>query len=69
VQTVAPDQHPYLYAVLTALEERGEVPILLNTSMNVAGSPIVDTPDDARLFLAETPVDVVYLGDERLVRP
>jgi carbamoyltransferase len=69
VQTVAPDQHPYLHAVLTALDERGEAPILLNTSMNVAGSPIVDTPDDARRFLADTPVDVVYLGDERLVRP
>lgn len=69
VQTVTPDQHPYLYAVLTALEERGEAPLLLNTSMNVAGSPMVDTPDDARRFLAETPVDVVYLGDERLVRP
>lgn len=69
VQTVAPDQHPYLHAVLTALEERGEAPVLLNTSMNVAGSPMVDTPDDARRFLAETEVDVVYLGDQRLVRP
>jgi carbamoyltransferase len=69
VQTVTPDQHPYLHAVLTALEERGEAPVLLNTSMNVAGSPMVDTPDDARRFLAETAVDVVYLGDERLVRP
>ncbi|HYO60771.1 MAG TPA: carbamoyltransferase C-terminal domain-containing protein [Actinomycetota bacterium] len=68
VQTVARDQHPCIHAVLTALEERGQVPVLLNTSMNVAGSPIVDTPDDARRFLAETAVDVVYLGDERLVR-
>lgn len=68
VQTVAADQHPVLHAVLTALEERGEAPVLLNTSMNVAGSPMVDTPDDARKFLDETPVDAVYLGDERLVR-
>jgi carbamoyltransferase len=69
VQTVAPDQHPFVHAVLTALEERGEAPVLLNTSMNVAGSPMVDTPDDARRFLEETAVDVVYLGDQRLVRP
>jgi carbamoyltransferase len=68
VQTVTPDQHPYLHAVLTALEERGEPPLLANTSMNVAGSPMVDTPDEARRFLAETPVDVLYLGDQRLVR-
>lgn len=68
VQTVTPDQHPFLHAVLTGLEERGEVPLLANTSMNVAGSPMVDTPDDARKFLAETEVDVLYLGDRRLVR-
>jgi carbamoyltransferase len=69
VQTVTPDQHPFLHAVLTALEERGETPMLVNTSMNVAGSPMVDTPDEARRFLVETAVDVVYLGDQRLVRP
>jgi carbamoyltransferase len=69
VQTVTLDQHPFLYAVLTALEERGEAPLLVNTSMNVAGSPMVDTPHEARRFLGETAVDVLYLGDERLVRP
>ncbi|OZV75353.1 hypothetical protein CA850_28660 [Micromonospora echinospora] len=69
VQTVGVDEHPFLHAVLTALEERGEMPILANTSMNVAGRPMVDTPEDARQFLAETPVDVLYLGDERLARP
>jgi carbamoyltransferase len=68
VQTVTPDQHALLHAVLTALEERGEAPLLLNTSMNVAGSPMVDTPQEARQFLDETAVDVLYLGDERLVR-
>jgi hypothetical protein len=30
---------------------------------------MADTPDDVRRFLTETPVDVVYLGDKRLVRP
>ncbi|GGK43413.1 carbamoyltransferase [Pilimelia terevasa] len=68
VQTVAADQHAHLHAVLTAFEVRGGIPILLNTSMNVAGSPMVDTPDGARRFLKETAVDVVYLGDERLTR-
>lgn len=69
VQTVTADQHPVLHAVLTALEERGELPVLANTSMNVAGRPMVDTPDEARQLLAETAVDVLYLGDRRLVRP
>jgi len=69
VQTVTPDQHPFLYAVLTVLEEQGEAPLLVNTSMNVAGSPMVDTPCEARRFLDQTAVDVLYLGDQRLVRP
>ena len=68
VQTLGPQQHPVLHAVLTGLEDRGEAPVLLNTSMNIAGSPMVDTPEDARRFLAETTVDVLYLGDERIVR-
>jgi carbamoyltransferase len=69
VQTVTSGQHPLLYALLTALEERGEAPVLANTSMNVAGSPMVDTPDEARRFLDKTSVDVLYLGDQRLPRP
>jgi len=69
VQTISVDQHPFLHAVLTALEERGEAPVLLNTSMNVAGSPMVDTPREARRFFDETNVDVLYLGDTRLSRP
>jgi carbamoyltransferase len=68
VQTVSPDQHPFLHSLLTALEERGELPILANTSMNIAGRPMADTPSDARAFLDETAVDVLYLGDQRLVR-
>lgn len=68
VQTVQRQQHPVLHAVLSALEARGEVPILANTSMNIAGSPMVDTPEDARRFLAETAIDALYLGDRRLSR-
>lgn len=68
VQTISPEQHPYLHSVLTALEDRGDVPMLLNTSMNVAGMPMVDTPGDARRFFAETGVDALYLGDNRITR-
>lgn len=68
VQTIRREQHPFLHAVLTAMEARGEAPILANTSMNVAGRPMVDTPQEARHFLAETAIDVLYLGDQRLVR-
>jgi carbamoyltransferase len=66
VQTVTAQQQPFIYNILTALADRGVLPIVANTSMNVAGKPMVDTPQDAHTFLDTTPVDVLYLGDERL---
>jgi carbamoyltransferase len=68
VQTVTREQHAFLYAVLDAVEGRGRLPILANTSMNVAGEPIVDTADEAFAFFEATAVDVLYLGDRRFVR-
>lgn len=68
VQTLCSTENPFLHAVLGELEARGETPILANTSMNVAGRPMVDTPDEAQQFFDETPVDVLYLGDTRLSR-
>jgi carbamoyltransferase len=66
IQTVTAGQHPFLHAVLTAIEDRGEAPVLANTSMNVAGSTIVDSPAQAMEFLASVAIDALYLGDERV---
>lgn len=66
VQTVTQSQEPVLHAVLDRLESAGRLPVLANTSMNTAGSPMVDTPDEASEFFRQTPVDVLWLGDERL---
>lgn len=68
IQTVTAQQPPFAYNVLTALADRGVLPIVANTSMNVAGKPMVDTSQDARTFLNTTPVDVLYLADKRLER-
>jgi carbamoyltransferase len=62
-QTVALQQNPLLYNLITAFSERTRVPVLLNTSFNTAEEPIVCTPEDAiRTFLA-TELDVLVLGD------
>lgn len=45
------------------------IPMVLNTSFNVKGEPIVNTPDDAVADLLRTSLDVLYLGDLRAVRP
>jgi carbamoyltransferase len=47
VHTVNPGSNPKLHALITAFARKTGVPILLNTSFNGKGEPIVETPDDA----------------------
>jgi carbamoyltransferase len=62
-QTVTRDQNPRLYDLVEAFDKRSGVPVLLNTSFNAAGEPIVCTPEDAiKTFLA-TDLDILVLGD------
>jgi carbamoyltransferase len=50
VQTVTREEHPGMYDLLTAWEEATGCPMLLNTSLNSRGEPLVDTWDDALRF-------------------
>lgn len=50
VQTVTRLQHPGLYKLLTKWKEATGCPMLLNTSLNIKGQPIVNTVDDAKDF-------------------
>jgi carbamoyltransferase len=53
VQTVDRDRNPRFHELLTAFHERTGCPVLINTSFNRAGEPIVRTPADAlRCFVA-----------------
>jgi carbamoyltransferase len=62
IQTVDPDHEPLLHRCLTAFEQRTGVPVLINTSFNNAGRPIVDHPLEAIECLASTPTDAVAIG-------
>jgi carbamoyltransferase len=66
VQTVGPDGPATLRALLREFHRRTGVPALINTSLNVKGQPIVDTPREALVCLAATDMDSLLLGD-RLV--
>src|SRR5206468_1948150 len=62
VQTVDDARSPLFARLLRAFEARTGCPLLINTSFNVRGEPIVESPQDAyRGFLA-TGVDVLALG-------
>ena len=62
VQTVDAERHELLHRLMTAFHERTDCPVLVNTSFNVRGEPIVCTPEDAyRCFMA-TDMDVLVVG-------
>jgi carbamoyltransferase len=63
VQTVARGAEPRFHALIAAFAERTRVPVLLNTSFNVAGEPIVCSPEDAVRCFTAADLDGLVLGD------
>ena len=68
VQTVDRDANPRFALLLEAFETRTGCPILLNTSFNVRGEPIVCTPVDALLCFIHSDLDCLVLEDLLLDR-
>ncbi len=66
LQTVNRAQHAAFYDLLRAFDERSGCPVLINTSFNVRGEPIVCTPEDAYLCFMRTNMDVLVLGNQIL---
>ena len=62
-QVVDPEVSPRFAALLAAFERRTGCPVLLNTSFNVAGEPIVATPADALMTFAAAGLDALVLED------
>jgi carbamoyltransferase len=68
IQTVDPQRHGRLYRLLKAFHRRTGCPVLINTSFNGPGEPIVESPMDAyRCFLA-TDIDALVLGKQLLIK-
>jgi carbamoyltransferase len=69
IQTVHQDTNPRYYALLSEFERRTGCPVLVNTSFNVRGEPIVCTPEDAFRCFMGTDLDVLALGNCYLRKP
>ena len=63
VQTVTEAQHGRYYRLIRAFGRLTGVPILINTSFNVRGEPIVCTPGDAYNTFVKTGIDVLVIGN------
>jgi carbamoyltransferase len=63
VQTVDAERAPGLHRILSAFEARTGCPVLVNTSFNVRGEPIVGTPDDAYRCFMTTDIEWLLIED------
>lgn len=62
VQTVAREDHPLYYDMIQAFYERTGCPVIINTSFNVRGEPIVCTPEHAYVCFMRTRMDYLCMG-------
>jgi len=63
IQTVAERDNPVLYKLIDAFRELTGVAVVLNTSFNLRGHPIVNTPEDAFATFCSGGIDIILLGD------
>lgn len=62
IQTVDPADEPLVARMLAEFEQRTGLPVVVNTSLNTAGRPMVDDPRDALECFGSTPVDLLAIG-------
>jgi carbamoyltransferase len=68
IQTVDAERHPRLYRLMSRFKQVTDCPVIINTSFNIRGEPIVCTPADAyRCFMA-TDMDVLVVEDQLLLK-
>lgn len=68
VQTVSESSNPEFYRLISAFEEKTGCAVLVNTSFNVRGEPIVCTPEDAFRCFMGTDMDYLVLGNVLLAK-
>lgn len=62
-QTVTPQSNSRYYKLIRAFRDRTGVPMVLNTSFNLHGEPIINSPEDAVNDLLAVDMDALFLGD------
>lgn len=68
IQTVHRETNPVFYALIEAFQRRTGCPVLVNTSFNVRGEPIVCTPEDAFRCFMGTDLDMLVVGNAVMLK-
>jgi len=63
IQTVHNETNPKYYKLLSEFKKKTGCPVLVNTSFNVRGEPIVNTPEDAFNCFMGTKIDILVIGN------
>ncbi len=63
IQTVTEDWNPLYYRMIKRFEKKYGCPVIINTSFNVRGEPIVGSPEDAYLCFMRTNMDYLMIGN------
>ena len=63
LQSVSKDSNPLYYDLINEFYKITNVPVIINTSMNVMGEPIVNTPEQAYNMILKTDMDCIVLGN------
>jgi carbamoyltransferase len=69
IQTISRRQFPRFYELIKAFQARTGVPVLINTSFNTNGKPIVCTPGDAVECFWTSPLDALVIGAYLVEKP
>ena len=68
IQTITEEDHPIYYRMIKAFADKHGCPVIINTSFNVRGEPIVCTPEDAYRCFMRTNMDALVLENYLLLR-
>ncbi|ROS38244.1 carbamoyltransferase family protein [Amycolatopsis thermoflava] len=69
IQTVDPADEPLVARMLAEFAARTGIPVVVNTSLNTAGRPMVDSPRDALECFGSSPIDLLAIGPFVVRRP
>lgn len=67
IQTITENYNKILYQILKEFYKKTKVPILMNTSFNLANDPLIETPEDAIQMLEKSEFKYIYFADKNLL--